>query len=130
MGSSTPRRSCSCDTTASLGGAPFNESPSCVRLSTTDPTPNGPDKCTSAESPLCRQFKLACQPCVPAATAARPSGRQELKPCKSAARCSQPAAAPTGAGACRVVAHAASTVEHNRINSTRRTQAQFIAGNG
>jgi hypothetical protein len=39
-------------------------------------------------------------------------------------------AAPAGAGARPVVAHAASSEEHNSIKSTRRTQSQFITGNG
>ena len=42
------------------------------------PTPKGPAKCTSAKAPSSRQFKLACHPCEPTATAARPSSFHEV----------------------------------------------------
>ena len=57
-----------------------------VSRSATAPTPKGPARCSSAPSLCCCQSKLACQPCVPIATAARPESRQVSACCNSADR--------------------------------------------
>src|SRR6202044_993429 len=66
----------SCAETAELGGAPLSANPSGDMLSTSAPIPKGPARCSSLESPLCRQSRLACHPCWPSAAASRPSSCQ------------------------------------------------------
>jgi hypothetical protein len=97
-GSSNPSRASSCAATVGLGGAPLSASPSGDMLSTSAPTPKGPARCSSLEYPLCRQSRLACQPCWPSAAAARPSscqrGRARAPSCAHPTARAGPSAAP------------------------------------
>ena len=106
-----------------------SESPSGVRFSIKAPTPNGPDKCSSVDSPRCCQFKR--RPAILGSRRRRRRAHRAARQqacCNSATRCSHPAAAV-----------AASPARRRRKRQAGATQArststhgalQFLAGIG